>query len=227
MKTKNSLPNGFRTAVVLALICGMAAIGMAQEPGPLAQNPAYINIDQAFDFSEIKPAVNVHLPKFLLNSMVSEFDGGPDDPFAEMGVNIADIVDDIQLIRFVVFEAKDPQTKEIAKSGLQKLRESMSSKWMPIVNVPDDNVTIFAMGNETGNRLAGLAMLVADNSDVVIGNIIGDIQLGKIIGIASQFALKAGGDPKAKEALEKLLGGIQPPPPPPAPPAAQEDSEAD
>ena len=99
MKIKNSVLNGFRTAVVLTLICGMTAIGMAQDPGPLARNPAYINIDQAFDFSKIKPAVNVHLPKFLLNSMVSEFDGGPDDPFAEMGLDINDLVDDIQLIR--------------------------------------------------------------------------------------------------------------------------------
>lgn len=211
MKRKNGVPNGFRTAVVLALILGITVIGMAQDRGSIAQNPAYVNIDQAFDFSVLKPAVNVHLPKFLLNNMLSEFDGGPDDPFAEMGVNMADLVKDIQLIRVVVFEPKDPQKMEIARAGIEKLKQSMSTNWMPIVNVPDGNVTIYAMGDASGEQLAGLAMLVADNKTAVIGNIIGNIQLGKIIGVASQFAFKAGTDPKAKEALEKLLGGMQPP----------------
>jgi len=211
MKRKNGIPSGLRTAVVLALILGMTVIGMAQDPGPIAQNPAYINIDQAFDFSVLKPAVNVHLPKFLLNNMLSEFDGGPNDPFAEMGVNMADLVKDIQLIRVVVFEPKDPQKMEIARAGIEKLKKSMGAKWMPIVNVPDGNVTIYAMGDASGEQLAGLAMLVADNKAAVIGNIIGNIQLGKIIGVASQLALKAGANPKAKEALEKLIGGMQPP----------------
>ena len=230
MEIKKRALSGVRTAVVSVLICGITAIGVAQDTGPVTQNPAYLNIDRAFDFSAIKPAVNVHLPKFLLNNMMSQFDGGPNDPFAEMGVNAKDLIKDIQLIRVVAFEAKDPQKNEIIRAGIQKLKQSMSPRWMPIVNVPDGNVTVYAMGDETGEHMAGLAMLVADENDVVVGNIVGEIQLGKIIALASQMASKSGGNAKAKEALQKLMGSMQPQPVNPgskaAPPSGQEGSEA-
>lgn len=219
MNIKKRALTGIRAAVVLTALCGITVIGAAQEPGSLSENPAYLNIDQAFDFSVIEPTVNVHMPQFLLNNMVSQFDGSPDDPFAGMGINIADLIEDVQLVRVVVFEAKDPEKQAIVKSGVEKLKKSMSSKWMPIVNVPDGNVTIFAMGDETGKRLAGLAMMVAENNSAVIGNIVGEVQIGKIIAVAGKMAAQAKDNPAAKEMLQKIMQGMQPP-------AAPQDSGA-
>jgi hypothetical protein len=231
MNIKKRILGGFKVAVVLALLCGLATIGLAQEKGSLEQNPAYINIDEAFDFSVTKPTVNIHLPKFLLDNMLSQLDGSPDDPFAETGIDISELTKDIQLLHIVVFETKDPQTMEGAKSGLEKLKNSMSSKWMPIVNVPEGNVTIFAMSDETGSRLAGLAMMVLDKNAVVVGNIVGEIQIGKIIASASKIAAKGGMNLEENDILQKLMGGLNPAPAnqgaQPAEPVGQQGSETD
>lgn len=154
------------------------------------------------------------MPKFLLDNMLSQLDGGQADPFAGTGINVADLTQGIQLIRVVVFEVKDPEKQKKVSSGIEKLKKSMSSKWMPIVNVPDGNVTVFAMGDETGKRLAGLAMMVAEKNSAVIGNIVGEVQIGKIIAAAGKMAGAGEGGQAAKEALQKLLQGMQPPPPP-------------
>lgn len=225
MNIKKRALTGIRAAVVLTALCGIAVIGIAQEPGPLSENPAYLNIDQAFDFSVIEPTVNVNMPQFLLNNMVSQFDGGPDDPFAGSGINIAELIEDVQLVRVVVFDSKDPEKQKIVRSGVEKLKKSMSSKWMPIVNVPDGNVTVFAMGDETGERLAGLAMMVAENNSAVIGNIVGEVQIGKIIAVAGKMAAQAKDNPAAKEMLQKLMQGMNPPAPPPGSEAAAPEGQ--
>lgn len=222
MNIKKKALAGIRAAVILTLVFGITGIGMAQQPGAPADHPAYLNIDQAFDFSKIQPTVNVNMPRFLLDNMLSQLDGGPDDPFAGTGINIADLTQGIQHIRVVVFEVKDPEKQKIINSGVEKLKKSMSSKWMPIVNVPDGNVTVFAMGDETGKRLAGLAMMVAEKNSAVIGNIVGEVQIGKIIAAAGKMAGAGEGGQKAKEALQKLLQGMQPPPPDSEAPAADE-----
>ncbi|MEJ2108730.1 MAG: DUF4252 domain-containing protein [Acidobacteriota bacterium] len=210
MNRKDRIIGGLNTAVVLALLVAFVSMGMAQDMETLEQNPAYLDLDKAFDFSEVTPTVNIHLPKFLLDNMLSQMDGGPNDPFAEAGVNIADLTKDIQLMRMVVFDAKDPETMKAARSGLEKLKKSMGSKWLPIVNVPEGNVTIFAMGDESGSRLGGLALMVSDANAVVIGNIVGEVQIGKIVAAASKIAAKGGFDPGKNEMLQKLMGGMNP-----------------
>jgi hypothetical protein len=230
MNIKKRASGGIKAVFVLALVFGVAVMGMAQGAGALGDNPAYLNIDNAFDFSKIKPTVNFHMPKFLLNNLMSQMNGGPDDPFAGTGINIADLMRDIQLIRVVVFETKDSGSQEIVGSGIQKLKKSMNSKWMPIVNVPDGNVTVFAMGDETGQKLAGLAIMVAEKNSVVIGNIIGDVPIGKIIAAANKIAANSKGKPGAPGILEKLIGGFQSKTASPdsgaAKPAGQESPEA-
>lgn len=229
MNLKKRTLCGIKVAVVLALLCGLSTISLAQETVLPEQNPAYLNINEAFDFSVAKPVVNINLPKFLLDNMLSQMDSGPDDPFAETGINISELTKDIQLLHIVVFETKDPKTAEAARSGLEKLKNSMSSKWMPIVNVPDGNVTIFAMSDKTGSRLAGLAMMVADKNSVVVGNIVGEIQIGKMIAAASKIAAKSGVNPGENDILQKLMGGLNPAPksqgPQPAGPVGQQGSQ--
>ena len=98
MNLKKRTLGGIKVAVVLALLCGLSTIGLAQETVLPEQNPAYLNINEAFDFSVAKPVVNINLPKFLLDNMLSQMDSGPDDPFAKTGINISELTKDIQLL---------------------------------------------------------------------------------------------------------------------------------
>ena len=200
---KLNLTKLMKHSLTYALLASCLAFsGTALAQANLKDDPAYLDIDSAIDLKEITPEVNVNIPKFLLNAALSEFDGGKGDPVAAMGLNLHELTSEIKLVRVVV-NAKD-ENKEKIKRGIVNLKEQLEEDWTAIVSVPDDNVFIYARSDESGNKLAGLALLVADGSDVVIGNVVGNVPIGKIAKVAAQL----GGDMIPKELLEKL-GGLQ------------------
>jgi hypothetical protein len=169
--------------------------------GTLENDPAYLAIDKAIDLKTIKPEVNVNLPRFLLQDAASELNGGTNDPLAGTGINFADLVKDVQLIRVVVIEAKTNDRVALEK-GVTTLRSELEAKWTPVVSVPEENdsVGIYAMGDPKGESMTGLAVLVHDSGDTVIVNIVGHVSIGKLIRIATRMH----GLPK--DLLQKLGG---------------------
>ncbi len=66
--------------VLRGLLFSSPLTTMAQQD--LKEDPAYLPIDEVLDLQVAKPEVNVNLPRFLINNALSEFDGGPNNPFA-------------------------------------------------------------------------------------------------------------------------------------------------
>src|SRR5580704_10214501 len=110
--------------------------------GTLENDPAYLPIDKAIDLKTIRPEVNVNLPRFLLQDAASELNGGPNDPLAGTGINFADLVKDVKLIRVVVIEAKETNRVALEK-GVKTLRAELDEKWTAVVTVPEENVGIY------------------------------------------------------------------------------------
>src|SRR3954470_965116 len=108
--------------LIVAFIAAWPARVVAQNN--LENDPAYLPIDQAFDFKTIKPEVNINLPKFLLKDALADLDGGKNDPFAGSGVNIAELIQDIKLIRVVVMESNKTNSEAVAK-GIAALRSTL------------------------------------------------------------------------------------------------------
>ncbi len=181
--------------VTLLLVAGGATRALAQ--GNLEGDPAYLAIDKAFDLKVIHPEVNINLPRFLLQDALSDLRGGTNDPFAKSGVNLADLVKDVKLIRLLVLEGNKTNREAVAK-GIATLRSTLETKWTPVATVPEENVGIYAIGDPSGETMAGLALLVHDGDDTVIANIVGRVSLGKIVKLASQF------DKFPKDLLKKL-----------------------
>lgn len=166
--------------------------------------------------------LNVNLPRFLLQDVVKELNGGPDDPLAKAGINLADLIKDIKLIRVVVIEAKEATRDDLDKA-VAELRKTLESRWTPVATVPEDNVGVYALGDATGETMAGLAVLIHDKDDAVIANIVGRVSIGKIVKIASQMnkfpkdllkkLMEAGGPEKAEktEATESTEKAEKPP----------------
>lgn len=165
----------------------------------LENDPAYLAIDKAFDFKKIKPEVNINLPKFLLKDALADLDGGKGDPFAGTGINIAELIQDIKLIRVLVFEGQKTNNEALA-SGIAALRATLEKKWTPITVVAEEkeSVGVYAISDPSGESTAGLAVLIHDGGDAVIANVVGRISLGKIIKAASRF------DKFPKDLLKKL-----------------------
>ena len=186
--------------LTLAIIAACATRALAQNS--LESDPAYLPIDKAIDLKTIRPEVNVNLPRFLLQDALSDLNGGPDDPFAKAGINLAELVKDIKLIRVLVIEANETNRAALAK-GVAALRSTLETKWMPIATVPEGGVGVYALGDPSGETMAGLAVLIHDGGDAVIGNIVGRVSLGKIIKLASSM------DKFPKDLLKKLTEADQ------------------
>jgi hypothetical protein len=181
--------------LTVALVAAGPSRLLAQ--GNLENDPAYLAIDKAFDLKAIRPEVNINLPRFMLQDALADLNGGPEDPFAKSGVNLSELVKDIKLIRVVVIEANDTNRPALTK-GVAALRNTLENKWTPVVTVPDENIGVYALGDPSGETMAGLAVLIHDDGDAVIANIVGRVSLGKLVKAASKM------DKFPKDLLKKL-----------------------
>lgn len=187
------------TSFMLALLtaCPLAGFGQSNS---VEKDPAYLAIDKVLDLKTIRPEVNVNLPRFLLKDAVSELKSTGDGAAID-GMDIADVIKDIKLIRVVVINVNQTNRPAVDKA-VKALRADLEKKWTTIISVPEEkeHVGIYAMSDPSGETAAGLAVLVYDEGDAVIGNIVGHVSIGKLVKIASQ----SGKIPK--DLLKKLQG---------------------
>lgn len=202
--------------LAFATVYPLAGFGQAS----LENNPAYLPIDKVLDLKTIRPEVNVNLPHFLLKDAISELTSGPTNSLPFDAAEIADLIKDVKLIRVVVIEA-NPTNRPALDKGVKVLRGDLEKKWTTIVSVPEENVGVYALSDAAGESTAGLAVLIYDGDDAVIGNIVGHISIGKLIKLATQ----SGQLPK--DFLKKLQGvGNQTKEPPAAKPADDTSTNA-
>lgn len=201
------------TLLTLALIVASPISGFGQ--AGIEKDPAYLPIDKLLDLKAIPPQVNVNLPRFLLKDALSGLSNAS-GALASNGMDIADLVSDIKLIRVVVIEANQTNRPALDNS-VKALRAELEAKWTPIVSVPEENVGIYGVSDAAGDSVAGLALLIADGHDVVIANVVGHVSIGKLIRIASQSKMVP------KEIMKALQGANNKPTPQPASNTADSD----
>ncbi len=182
---------------ILALLTAYPLPGFSQTN--LQQDPAYLAIDKLIDLETIRPEVNLNLPRFLLKDALAGLNAAGTNSPQPGGADLADLVKDIKLIRIVVIEVNQTNRPALDKA-VKTLRHELEKKWTAIVSVPQDNVGIYAMSDPAGESTAGLALLVYDGGDLVIGNIVGNVSIAKLMKIASQS------NKFPKDLLKKLQG---------------------
>jgi len=114
----------------------------------------------------------------------------------------------------VVIEAKENNRADL-ETGVATLRKMLEAKWTPVTTVSEEkeSVGVYTLGDASGEKMAGLAVLIHDKNDAVIANIVGHVSIGKVVKIASQM------NKFPKDLLNKLMkaGNIE----------KDEDSEKD
>jgi hypothetical protein len=172
------------TILTLAVITACPLAGRAENS--IESDPAYLPIDKVLDLKANPPQVNVNLPRFLLKDAISGLTNVPNKGLPG-GIDLADLVKDVKLIRVVVLDVAKTNRPAVEKS-VAALRKELDSKWTSVVSVPDkkNSVGVYAMGDPAGESMAGVAVLVADGNNVVIVNIVGRVSIGKLIALAAQ-----------------------------------------
>ena len=186
------------TSFLLVLMTAYPLAGFGQTS--VENDPAYLPIDKVLDLKTIRPEVNLNLPRFLLKDALSELNSSTNGSAVE-GMDIADLIRDVKLIRVVVIEVNKTNRAAVDKA-VKALQNELEKKWTTIVSVPEEkeHVGIYAMSDPAGESTTGLAILVFDGKDAVIGNIVGRVSIGKLMKVASQ----SGKFPK--DFLKKLQG---------------------
>lgn len=174
-----------------------ALFGQAQVPAKVKASPAFIDVDTALDLTANPPTVNISLPRFLILNATSDL--------GEQFTEIADITKELEFVRVLVIEGKKQDDTTKLTEGAKALRQQLRQGWMPIVNVNDGEefVGIFALADESGEKMAGMAGLITEGGgDLVYFNLVGNVPLNKVIQLAGKMD-----DPKLQEALGKLQNG--------------------
>lgn len=183
----------------LMLVLATASPLICQGENSYEKDPAFLPIDKVFDLKAIPPQVNVNLPKFLLQDTITELGSGTNGPLAGAGPELAELLKDVKLIRVVVIEANETNRAALDKS-VKTLRAELESKWTTILSVPEGNVGVYSIADASGESMAGLAVLVHDDDNVVIAHVLGRVSIGKLIKLASRM------DKVPKDLLQKLQG---------------------
>src|SRR5947209_3893060 len=91
------------TSFILVLLAAYPLAAFAQ--ASVENDPAYLPIDKVLDLKTIRPEVNLNLPRFLLKDALAELVSSTNGSSVE-GIDIADLIKEVKLIRVVVIEVK-------------------------------------------------------------------------------------------------------------------------
>jgi len=184
----------------IMLITACPSISFGQDN--IQNDRAYLPIDKVLDLKTIPSQVNINIPRFLLKDAISGL--SETNLLKESGIDLADLVKDIKLIRIVVVEVTQTN-KQALDTAVKTLQKELVAKWTPIVQVTEDKVNIYAMRDAKGESPAGLAMLCNNDDDVIIINVVGHVSIAKIINIASKNNNKV-----INDVVKKLTGEEKP-----------------
>ncbi len=183
----------------ISIAIGLLAATLLGAVSLNAAKPGYLPITESLARVGIQPTVNLNMPKFLLNEVIEGYEADENNPFEEMGIDLKAVIADIKSIRLVVYE--DAETSEdypVLMKAVEALNKELQATWIPVVSVPEENVGIFTVSDESGERMAGLAIVVAQDDSVVIGNIEGRFPIGAIL------RMVANSDALPEDLMEKL-----------------------
>ena len=87
--------------IMSSFVFALLAMSLLPSFGQTAaeKDPAYLPIDKALDLKTIRPEVNINLPRFLLKDAASELTGTNGSSSSVQGIDIADLIKDVKLIR--------------------------------------------------------------------------------------------------------------------------------
>src|SRR5262249_36809249 len=100
--------------LTLALFAGAQLTALGQPSWQ--SDPAYLPIDKVLDLQTVRPQVNVNLPRFLLKDVAPELNGALGSRSGDKGIDFADLIKDVKLIRVVVVEANKTNRPALDKA---------------------------------------------------------------------------------------------------------------
>jgi len=182
-------------AIVLALML-CAPLAFADDPvlRQLKGDPGYVDLSQIKVPKDAADVAEVTLGPDLLKAAMSAVadSGGAGLP--------PGLLDGIRGIQVRAFESTGEQSKEIKASAERIAADLQNKGWSRIIRVAegDELVTIDIMF--TNGAMSGMMIMALEEDEVALVNLVGSLNLGAILQLASQ-----GLDPAVLDSLQKAV----------------------
>ncbi|MFT4748361.1 MAG: hypothetical protein ACI9E4_000024 [Pseudohongiellaceae bacterium] len=172
--------NFFEKVLVPLIICALAPFAVAADRS-IENHPGFVDFSQLTAIANVEPKVEVSLKAPLLN-MMTNLIRTEDEQAAEF-------MSKLLRVTVNVFESGAINIDEISASMNQTAEELDAKGWDRVVRVREDgdHVDIYFRLSEDGLRIQGVAIMVAEPSEIVLVNIVGDISTEDISALGRRF----------------------------------------
>jgi beta-lactamase regulating signal transducer with metallopeptidase domain len=134
--------------------------------------PGYLEFDSRDWVGDATPTAEITVNDTLLTLFLSTVKGvDPQVAEAIKGINL-------KLVQLRVFEDLDEQGAAAQSRADEQVKKMMGNNWMPVVRAPEEHVNILMRAE--GNRIHGLALIVAEGDELVFGNLVCDVEADKL-----------------------------------------------
>lgn len=196
-------------------VFGGAAVAQGNSTNP----PGLVDLVSKDIVGKATPSVEVNLGKALLRLMAGVA--------SEADPDLHDFLFNLHEIRVRVYEdlpKTEPTVLEKSKAFVDRL--TAMGGWSTLVRLPEEGERVDILIKESGENIAGLAVLVVEEDELVFVNILGDINPTTFGAALARHGIKGAGGKFDLSLIGKMLGGDinmpglgeKPPPPPPATP---------
>lgn len=185
-----------RTMVIAWVLMGCVSLAFADDPvlNQLRGDPGYVDLSQIKIPKDAADVAEVTLGPDLLKATVSAFADS-----AGAGIPPG-LLDGIRGIQIRSFESMGDKAKEV-KAAAERIAADLQNRgWSRIIRVAegDELVTIDMLF--TNGAMSGLMIMAVEEDEVALVNLVGSLNLGAILQLASQ-----GLDPAALDSLQKAI----------------------
>ena len=170
----------FEKVLVPLIICALAPFAVAADRS-IENHPGFVDFSKLTAIANVEPKVEVSLKAPLLN-MMTNLIRTEDEQAAEF-------MSKLLRVTVNVFESDSINRDEISASMNQTAEELDAKGWDRVVRVREDgdHVDIYFRLSEDALRIQGVAIMVAEPSEIVLVNIVGDISTEDISALGRRF----------------------------------------
>lgn len=172
--------NILKRTLLPLIICTFAPFAMAADRS-VENHPGFVDFSKLTAIANVEPKVEVSLKAPLLN-MMTNLIRTEDEQAAEF-------ISKLLRVTVNVFESDAINIDEISVSMNQTAQELDANGWDRVVRVREDgdHVDIYFRLSEDAERIHGVAIMVAEPSEIVLVNIVGDISTDDISALGRRF----------------------------------------
>lgn len=169
-----------KRVLVPLIICAFAPFAIAADRS-VENHPGFVDFSKLTAIANVEPTVEVSLKAPLLN-MMTNLIRTEDEQAAEF-------ISKLLRVTVNVFESDAIDIDEIAASMNQTAEELDANGWDRVVRVREDgdHVDIYFRLSDDAERIHGVAIMVAEPSEIVLVNIVGDISTEDISALGRRF----------------------------------------